>query len=1028
MYLAPDVALQAKLQRWSRALIVTVFVIALLVLIGWQFDILVLRRPFPRMGAMNPLTAVCFLCLTLSFLLLTGSQKTKQKTGIGILLTSLVLLAGLLKTSEIIFGLNIQPDQLLFPSRLKEFADARPNVMALNTAISFLLSALSLLYMVRYEIRKKKLVTQYIALAIGLLSWLSILSYLYNTNPLGGILIYMPMAIHTAFCFFIFSLAMLFAQPGKGLMCQLTSVYSGSVIARILIPAAVVIPSVLGLLRLEGFRVGIYNNELGTALFAISIITIFAAITWYYAYLLNKRDALKIKTETALRASDEQVRAIFENAPDAVIMIDNDGKIVKWNPEAEKLFGWKASEVAGKLLTDSIIPPTFREAHKNGMHRLIHTGESTILGKTIEIWALKKDGQQIDVSLRVSPMNIEGRQYFVGFMRDITEKKLMENKLRSFNDELAQQVEYKTRELTDIFERITDGFIALDKDFNYTYMNKKAGEIMHRDPASLIGKNVWDEFPAAVGSSTYEAFTRAMREQQYVSNTDYYEPFDLWQENHIYPSPNGLSIFIRDISERKKAEKEITEARTLADKLIDSLPGVFYFFDANGKFIRWNKEFEEVTGYSSAEIAEMHPTDFFEGEEKQYIARRIEEVFLKGVNDAEASFVTKNGQRILYYFKAVLMQYQGAPCLLGSGINIEKRKKAEDELKVSEQKYKLLFESNPLPMWMLSLPEYQFIDVNNAALLQYGYTREQFLQLNVLDIRPKEEADRFHASSSRSFRGVHRAGIWRHKKKDGTIIYVDVITHDFLYKDQPTRLVLANDVTEKYIWEEKLKESYDSIRQLTDHLQKIREEERTHIAREIHDELGQLLTVMKMDISWLKKKVDPAPEPIKEKFVELLGVVDTTVKTIRRIASELRPTLLDDLGLVAAMEWHLEEFEKRSGIQKEFEGPGSEIHIADSVKIGLFRILQESLTNVARHSGAKKVNVSLEQNGRKIVLKIADNGKGYDMEKASKHTLGVLGMKERTAMMGGEYHITGFPGKGTSIEVIVPIPNEPTNN
>lgn len=253
-------------------------------------------------------------------------------------------------------------------------------------------------------------------------------------------------------------------------------------------------------------------------------------------------------------------------------------------------------------------------------------------------------------------------------------------------------------------------------------------------------------------------------------------------------------------------------------------------------------------------------------------------------------------------------------------------------------------------------------------------------------------------------------------------MYVDVTTHDFIDQGSAVRLVLANNVTEKYIADERLKESYESIRELSEHLQKIREEERSHIAREIHDELGQLLTVLKMDVSWLNKKVDTSNAPaIKEKFTDLLQMLDTTVKTVRRIASELRPTLLDDLGLVAAMEWHLEEFEKRSGIQKQFESAVADSQIVDSVKIGLFRILQESLTNVARHSQADVVKVSFEQKNGHLLLQIADNGKGFDINKTTSKTLGLLGMRERTKMMGGEYHIISKPGQGTTVEVSVPL-------
>jgi signal transduction histidine kinase len=237
--------------------------------------------------------------------------------------------------------------------------------------------------------------------------------------------------------------------------------------------------------------------------------------------------------------------------------------------------------------------------------------------------------------------------------------------------------------------------------------------------------------------------------------------------------------------------------------------------------------------------------------------------------------------------------------------------------------------------------------------------------------------------------------------------------------------VLANDVTEKYIAEEKLKESYESIRTLTGHLQNVREEERLHIAREIHDELGQLLTVLKMDVSWLNKKIDPDNNFAKGKLSEILSLIDTTVKTVRRIASELRPSLLDDLGLLAAMEWHLEEFERRSGILAELHLPESELPLPDALKIGLFRIFQESLTNVARHSGAKKVNVSLKQEDKQLILTITDNGNGFEENpEAAKKTLGLLGMKERTMMMGGIYGIEGVKGEGTTVTVIVPLPVE----
>ncbi len=745
----------------------------------------------------------------------------------------------------------------------------------------------------------------------------------------------------------------------------------------------------------------------------------------------------------------------------------------------------------------------------------------------------KQDKATADLQLRVEEMEAEIYN--------------RAQEIQILNETLQEQVNKKTEELTDIFDRITDGFIGLDKKGCFNFINKKAMDLTGVSENEVKGKNIRDVFLTDSWDPLFaKAYERAMTDEEPGHVETYAQNYGVWLAVDLYPSNSGLSIFFRDISERKKTqaaliqseekyrtfieeavdavlvlspetglykevnkkatellgytaaefeklspadisfpenekprytaleagettvrevllrrkdgsgvfvessarkmpdgnylafvrditekkktELRINEARDLADKLIDSLPGVFYFFDSTGKFIRWNKQFEEVTGYSAAEIENMHPADFFIEEDKNYINERIAEVFVKGVNDAEARFITKTGELIPYYFKAVLINYEGGPCLLGNGIDIAERKKSEEKLRTSEQKYKLLFESNPLPMWMLNLPAYNIIEVNSSALAQYGYSKEEFLKLDIFMLRPDDEIERMKKSTNRSFRGIYHAGVWRHQKKNGDVIYVEVITHDIYYEGAPTRLVLANEITEKYLAEEKLKKSYESIRHLTAHLQDVREEERTHIAREIHDELGQLLTVLKMDVSWLNKKVGGTSVPVQEKINDLLGMIDTTVKTIRRIASELRPSLIDDLGLVAAMEWFIEDFEKRSGIKKEISISGTIPELPDSMKIGIFRIFQESLTNVARHSGGNKVTVRLQQPDNHLILTITDNGRGFDDKKAVRKTLGLLGMKERTLMMGGEYNIKGRPGEGTTVTVIIPLPETVLKN
>jgi PAS domain S-box-containing protein len=354
--------------------------------------------------------------------------------------------------------------------------------------------------------------------------------------------------------------------------------------------------------------------------------------------------------------------------------------------------------------------------------------------------------------------------------------------------------------------------------------------------------------------------------------------------------------------------------------------------------------------------------------------------------------------------------------------DITARKKTEAEIRMSEHKYRLLFNRNPMPMWMISMPERNFLDVNDAAIAFYGYSKEEFLDMNIRDLRPDNEYSKFSEIISSFKSGITHAGTWKHKKKNGEVIKVNIITHDILYEGKQAKLVLANDITEKIEAEEKLQRSHEELRQLATHLQDIREDERTRIAREIHDELGQQLTGLKMDISWLSKKINGQAPEINQKLSESLVLIDDTVKTVRRIATQLRPSILDDLGLISAMEWQSEEFEKRFKIITVFKANITVLDIDAEVATGLFRVFQESLTNILRHSKASEVNASLHLEHESLTLQITDNGVGFEVDNiGEKKTLGLLGMKERTLMMGGTYQITSDPGMGTTVLITVPI-------
>ena len=227
--------------------------------------------------------------------------------------------------------------------------------------------------------------------------------------------------------------------------------------------------------------------------------------------------------------------------------------------------------------------------------------------------------------------------------------------------------------------------------------------------------------------------------------------------------------------------------------------------------------------------------------------------------------------------------------------------------------------------------------------------------------------------------------------------------------------------------EEELRGSREQLRRLAAHLQSVREEERTRISREIHDGLGQALTGLKMDLSWLARKRDEnqnslSQDSLREKIKSMLDVVDSIIQTVRTISTDLRPGVLDYLGLAAAIDWQVQEFEKRAQTKCKLSLQLEEIPMDGSCSTAMFRIFQEALTNIARHAHATKVNISLERQDGNAILQVTDNGRGISQSKLSDpKSLGLLGMRERALLLGGEVHIRRNDGEGTTVIVRMPV-------
>jgi two-component system, NarL family, sensor histidine kinase UhpB len=254
---------------------------------------------------------------------------------------------------------------------------------------------------------------------------------------------------------------------------------------------------------------------------------------------------------------------------------------------------------------------------------------------------------------------------------------------------------------------------------------------------------------------------------------------------------------------------------------------------------------------------------------------------------------------------------------------------------------------------------------------------------------------------------------------------------DYVLKTRLARLVPAvhralqeaDERRERRRAEEQLRESHEQLRALSVYLQHVREEERTRIAREVHDELGQALTSCKLDLSWLANRLPKDLRSLLDKTKALSAHIDSTIQTVRRISTELRPGILDHLGLMAALEWQANEFQSRTGIRCDVHANLNEPLLDHDLNTAFFRIFQETLTNVIRHAGATQVTVHLKESRGRVILEIVDNGRGIpNAEIANPRSMGLLGMRERAVLLGGDFNIgCARGGKGTKVTVSIPL-------
>jgi PAS domain S-box-containing protein len=485
---------------------------------------------------------------------------------------------------------------------------------------------------------------------------------------------------------------------------------------------------------------------------------------------------------------------------------------------------------------------------------------------------------------------------------------------------------------------------------------------------------------------------------------------------------------LRYAAERKRAEEELCESEARFRAILDNSPGLVFLKDLEGRYLHVNRQFERTFHISREQVVGKTDDAIFVPEQAAAFRANDRKVLQAGVPlELEEVALHDDGPHTSIVFKFPLYGGDGKPyALCGITTDITARKAVEEALRQAEEKYRSIFD-NAVEGIFQSTPSGRYLSVNPALARIYGYASPEELMRNVTDIEHDVYVDPGRRAALKQLlesRGVVRGFEYEVYRKDGSTIWISESVR--AVRDEGGKVLYyegtIEDTTERKLAEYELQQTLGQVRTLSRRLEVVREDERTRIARELHDELGVRLTCLKMDLSRLQPLMNDASRPkLEEKVLSMIEQVDTTIAAIQGLVAELRPGVLDDLGLVAAIEWQCRDFERRSGIRCFVDSKEEDIPLDSARATVAFRICQEALTNVVRHARAKEIRVHLDILDRELLLEIHDDGQGILPEKVTDtRSLGLLGMRERAGAVGGTLRIVGLPGEGTTVTLQLP--------
>jgi len=736
---------------------------------------------------------------------------------------------------------------------------------------------------------------------------------------------------------------------------------------------------------------------------------------------LYARDITERKhAEEALRQSEVYFRSLIEHAADTISTYDANGVRLYTSPSIERVLGYKPEEMIGRSGFE-LLHPDDRPFLSSLFAQAVQIPGTTV---TKELRCQHKDGTWR--TLESTGSNLLGNPEVGAIVlnsRDITERRRAEEALRESEERYR-----------DLVENSQEFICTHDLDGLILSGNRAAVEVMGYDPKDYYKRNLRELLVPEVRDQFDDYLTR-LRRDGVASGLMLVQTSSgerrVW-EYHNTVRTEGVAAPIvrsmaRDITERRRAEKAMSDLRRELEMTMNSMGEGVHRVDLKGNIVFENPAAAHMLGWEAAELLgkpahlTMHHTRK-DGTPYPKEECPIYATFRDGVSrDADEVFWRQDGTSFPVEYMTAPMRNDRNEivAIVVTFRDITERKRAEKALSESEERYRELFENAKDAIYVHDLSG-RYTSVNRAAEKLSGFTREEILGKHFSNF-----------VSPRDLKHV-RVNLCRKLDEENETIYdVDLVTRtgQRVPVEVSSRLVyengvavgvqgVARDITDR-------KRAQEALRIYSQRLIQAQEAEREKIARELHDQIGQILTAVRINLQSIQRSCQTADcvPPLNES----IGIVDEALGRVRELSIELRPSLLDDLGLTAALRWYVDRFAQRTGIIAEMlNGLEEGGRLPRELETVCFRIAQEALTNVARHAQAGSVSVQLERSRERILLTIIDDGVGFDVDKLKKSAsaataLGLRGMEERALAVGGYIKIDSGLERGTQIRATFPL-------